>query len=56
MVEFKQDERDGIPKLMEINGRFWDSLQPPFDAGVDFPTYWSEWLRAKRLSRSVQDA
>ena len=37
MVEFKQDERDGIPKLMEINGRFWGSLQLAIDAGVDFP-------------------
>ena len=38
MVEFKQDARDGIPKLMEINGRFWGSLQLAVDAGVDFPS------------------
>jgi len=37
MVEFKRDERDGKPKLMEINGRFWGSLQLAIDAGVDFP-------------------
>ena len=37
MVEFKMDERDDIPKLMEINGRFWGSLQLAIDAGVDFP-------------------
>lgn len=37
MVEFKQDIRDGRPKLMEINGRFWGSLQLAIDAGVDFP-------------------
>ncbi|RJP20790.1 MAG: carboxylate--amine ligase [Deltaproteobacteria bacterium] len=37
MVEFKEDERDGVPKLMEINGRFWGSLQLAIDAGVDFP-------------------
>ena len=37
MVEFKRDERDGTPKLMEINGRFWGSLQLAVDAGVDFP-------------------
>lgn len=37
MVEFKQDLRDGRPKLMEINGRFWGSLQLAVDAGVDFP-------------------
>ncbi|MBZ0220452.1 MAG: ATP-grasp domain-containing protein [Candidatus Methylomirabilis sp.] len=38
MVEFKLDERDGVPKLMEINGRFWGSLQLAIDAGVDFPS------------------
>ncbi len=37
MVEFKRDDRDGLPKLMEINGRFWGSLQLAIDAGVDFP-------------------
>ena len=37
MVEFKADNRDGRPKLMEINGRFWGSLQLAIDAGVDFP-------------------
>lgn len=37
MVEFKQDARDDVPKLMEINGRFWGSLQLAVDAGVDFP-------------------
>jgi predicted ATP-grasp superfamily ATP-dependent carboligase len=37
MVEFKIDRKDGRPKLMEINGRFWGSLQLAIDAGVDFP-------------------
>ncbi|HHJ13742.1 MAG TPA: ATP-dependent carboxylate-amine ligase [Gammaproteobacteria bacterium] len=37
MVEFKRDQRDGRPRLMEINGRFWGSLQLAIDAGVDFP-------------------
>jgi predicted ATP-grasp superfamily ATP-dependent carboligase len=37
MVEFKVDDRDNVPKLMEINGRFWGSLQLAVDAGVDFP-------------------
>ena len=36
MVEFKV-ARDGTPYLMEINGRFWGSLQLAIDAGVDFP-------------------
>ena len=37
MVEYKIDEKTGIPYLMEVNGRFWGSLQLAIDAGVDFP-------------------
>lgn len=37
MVEFKLQGEDGTPHLMEVNGRFWGSLQLAVDAGVDFP-------------------
>ena len=37
MVEYKIDRKDGIPKLMEINPRFWGSLALPIASGVDFP-------------------
>jgi predicted ATP-grasp superfamily ATP-dependent carboligase len=37
MVEFKLDRRDARPKLMEVNGRFWGSLQLAIDAGMNFP-------------------
>ena len=37
MVEFKLDPRDGVPKLMEVNGRFWGSLPLAIASGVDFP-------------------
>ena len=37
MVEFKYDSKTSTPYLMEINGRFWGSLQLAIDAGVDFP-------------------
>ncbi len=37
MVEFKVDTRTGLPVLMEINGRFWNSLPLAVAAGVDFP-------------------
>lgn len=37
MVEYKQDRRTGRFVLMEINGRFWGSLQLAIDAGVNFP-------------------
>ncbi len=36
MVEFKVAD-DGTPYLMEINTRFWGSLQLAIDAGIDFP-------------------
>ena len=37
MVELKVRASTGTPYLMEINGRFWGSLQLALDAGVDFP-------------------
>jgi len=37
MVEFKRDARDGAYKLMEINPKFWGSLDLAIAAGVDFP-------------------
>lgn len=39
MIEFKKDERSGRAYLMEVNPRFWGSLQLAIDAGVDFPWY-----------------
>jgi len=36
-VEFKVDPRDGKPKLLEVNPRFWGSLQLAIESGVDFP-------------------
>lgn len=37
MVEYKMDRASGTPYLMEVNPRFWGSLQLAVDAGVDFP-------------------
>lgn len=39
MIEYKRDDRTGRNCLMEINPRFWGSLQLAIDAGVDFPWY-----------------
>jgi predicted ATP-grasp superfamily ATP-dependent carboligase len=36
MVEFKM-RSSGLPYLMEVNPRFWGSLQLAVDAGIDFP-------------------
>ena len=37
MIECKREVETGRYFLMEINGRFWGSLQLAIDAGVDFP-------------------
>jgi predicted ATP-grasp superfamily ATP-dependent carboligase len=37
MAEFKVDRHSKVPMLMEINGRFWGSLQLAIDAGLNFP-------------------
>jgi len=37
MVEFKCDQKDGEFKLMEINPKFWGSLNLAIASGVDFP-------------------
>jgi hypothetical protein len=36
-VEFKVARQSKVPMLMEINGRFWGSLQLAIDAGLNFP-------------------
>jgi predicted ATP-grasp superfamily ATP-dependent carboligase len=42
MVEFKRDIRDSQFKLMEVNPKFWGSLDLSIAAGVDFP-----WLAVR---------
>ncbi len=37
MIEFKWDDEENRPKLIEVNGRFWGSLNLAIRAGVDFP-------------------
>jgi predicted ATP-grasp superfamily ATP-dependent carboligase len=49
MVEFKVDPRDGIPKLMEVNPRFWGSLQLAIVSGVDFPYLILRMAREERF-------
>jgi predicted ATP-grasp superfamily ATP-dependent carboligase len=55
MVEFKDD---GIhpPCLMEVNGRFWGSLQLAIDAGVDFPSMWISLLKCESPERVFEYA
>jgi predicted ATP-grasp superfamily ATP-dependent carboligase len=47
MIEYKVDQSSGLPYLMEINGRFWGSLQLAVDSGVDFPRLLAECAAGK---------
>jgi len=49
MVEFKDDGK-AAPCLMEINGRFWGSLQLGIDAGVNFPLLWVSILKGQPIA------
>jgi predicted ATP-grasp superfamily ATP-dependent carboligase len=50
MLEFKQDYRTGELFLIEVNGRFWGSLELAIKAGVDFP------FLAFQLARGIRPA
>lgn len=50
MVEYRCEARTGTPYLMEVNGRFWGSLQLALDAGVDFPGLLLDAAQGRRPS------
>ena len=52
MVEFRVSE-DGTPYLMEVNGRFWGSLQLAIDCGIDFPWILYEISQGKAVRRTT---
>jgi predicted ATP-grasp superfamily ATP-dependent carboligase len=49
MVEWKTHPEDGRPRLMEINPRFWGSLELAVRAGIDFPALYARAARGERL-------
>ncbi len=53
-AEFMVDPRDGTPVLMEVNPRFWASLQLAIFCGVDFPYLLYRVVRGERVE-PVQD-
>lgn len=53
-IEFKYDERDGVFKLIEINPRFWGSLETSLRCGVNFPAIAVDLARDGRTSRTVR--
>ena len=46
MVEFRDDGQQA-PWLMEVNGRFWNSLELAIRSGADFPRWWLALLRGE---------
>jgi predicted ATP-grasp superfamily ATP-dependent carboligase len=50
MIEYRVTPA-GDPYLMEVNGRFWGSLQLAIDSGVDFP-----WLLHQLVSGAAPEA
>ena len=48
MVEFRAADRSK-PVLLEVNGRFWGSLQLAIAAGVDFPCLWMALLHGQSV-------
>jgi predicted ATP-grasp superfamily ATP-dependent carboligase len=53
MVEFRDSEHEP-PCLMEVNGRFWTSLQLAIEAGVDFPKLWLSILLGDPLASPLR--
>jgi hypothetical protein len=53
MVEFC-DTGEESPCVMEVNGRFWTSLQLAIDAGVNFPQLWVSALLGETLQPTDQ--
>ena len=49
MVEFRIGT-DGRPYLMEVNARFWGSLQLAIDCGVDFPWLYYQMLMGEAVA------
>jgi len=54
MVEFRYDVRDNDYKLMEINPKFWGSLDLSLTAGADFPYYLCQMAQGETLDYSEE--
>jgi predicted ATP-grasp superfamily ATP-dependent carboligase len=51
-IDFLVDSRTGKPSLMEINPRFWGSLQVAINAGVDFPSLLFDLMKNGDIEKS----
>ena len=52
-IDYIIDSRDNKPKLMEINPRFWGSMQVAINSGVDFPSLLCRMLADGDIERSL---
>jgi len=52
MVEFKQEKSSGKFKLIEINPKFWGSLELSLSAGMNFPKHLCAMSRGEELTYS----
>lgn len=48
MLEFKRHPHTGELVFMEINPRFWGSLELAIRSGVDFPLWYVRWIHGER--------
>jgi predicted ATP-grasp superfamily ATP-dependent carboligase len=54
MIEYKRDNRDGVAKLIEINGRFWGSLHLAISSGIDFPALFLAYLNGYEFKEVIK--
>ncbi len=54
MVEFRYDTQDGDYKLLEVNPKFWGSLDLALGCGVDFPYFLCQMAAGEDLEYSEQ--
>lgn len=50
-IEFRLDKRDGQLKLIELNPRFWGTLDASIRAGIDFPSIYCDLALGRPIVR-----
>jgi len=56
MVEWKMNIKTGTPVLMEINPRFWGSLELAVRSGVNFPVLYAKLAQGKQIREQTEYA
>jgi len=56
MADFRLDERDNTPKLLEINPRFWFSLYQAIASGVEIPyLLYKDWHHLNQQQQYIKN-